>query len=252
VERVSARFAHHVIAANDLWYDKLTTRAVPRERCTTFLNYIDPEIFTRRERTRQDDRFIAVYPGSLNWHQGLDIAIRAFVDVRREVPNAELHIYGSGGERPRLEELIRSLDLSATVKFQSTIPLREIPQIMANADVGVVAKRNDLFGGEAYSTKIAEFMSQGLPVVAPRTRIDSHYFDDTLVHFFTPEDHHDMAAKIVALSRDKSRREELARNGLEYVRHNNWTHHEGRYLALVEGLAGIKRPVASSPTAVEL
>ena len=55
---------------------------------------------------------------------------------------------------------------------------------MANADIGIVPKRNDSFGNEAFSTKILEFMSLSIPVVISSTRIDRHYFNDTVVRFF--------------------------------------------------------------------
>ena len=55
---------------------------------------------------------------------------------------------------------------------------------LANADLGVVPKRADSFGNEAYSTKIMEFMSLGVPVVVSSTKIDRFYFDDSVVRFF--------------------------------------------------------------------
>jgi glycosyltransferase involved in cell wall biosynthesis len=50
--------------------------------------------------------------------------------------------------------------------------------------LGVVPKRADSFGNEAYSTKIMEFMSLGVPVIVSETKIDRYYFDDSVVRFF--------------------------------------------------------------------
>jgi glycosyltransferase involved in cell wall biosynthesis len=68
-----------------------------------------------------------------------------------------------------------------------------VAQVIANADLGVVPKRADSFGNEAYSTKIMEFMSQGVPVVISRTKVDSHYFEEGTVHFFPSGDSQAMA-----------------------------------------------------------
>jgi glycosyltransferase involved in cell wall biosynthesis len=43
--------------------------------------------------------------------------IRAFASFRRQTPNARLVILGEGTERPRLEQLIKSLDLSDGVSL---------------------------------------------------------------------------------------------------------------------------------------
>ena len=58
------------------------------------------------------------------------------------------------------------------------LPLRAIASMMADADLGVVPKRNDSFGGDAFSTKILEFMALGVPLLVADTRIDRHYFND--------------------------------------------------------------------------
>lgn len=93
---MSAAFADHVIAANHVWQKRLQERSVGDSKLTTILNFPDVEIFQRRGRSRSDQRFIVLYPGSLNYHQGLDIAIRAFSLIKDQAPEAEFHIYGSG------------------------------------------------------------------------------------------------------------------------------------------------------------
>jgi glycosyltransferase involved in cell wall biosynthesis len=111
VERASAAFADYVIAANDIWRDKLVSRArsIHPDRCTSILNFPDRAVFYRRGRTRNDGKFIMVFPGSLNWHQGIDIAIRALGRIKDEAPNAEFHIYGDGPTVPALKALTESL-----------------------------------------------------------------------------------------------------------------------------------------------
>ena len=63
------------------------------------------------------------------------------------------------------------------------VSLTRIAELMASASVGVVPKGADGFGNEAFSTKILEFMACGVPVIASRTRIDEHYFNDDFVSF---------------------------------------------------------------------
>jgi glycosyltransferase involved in cell wall biosynthesis len=236
LERMATRFADHVIIANDIWRNTLVGRSVPDDKCTAILNNVDPSVFYRRERTRKDDRFIMVYPGGLQWHQGVDIAVRAFAQMADRVPNAEFHIYGDGSEWGTLERLIRELHMEKRILLKHPVPFHQVPEIMANADLGVVPKRAEGFGDEAYSTKILEFMSQGLPVVASRTRIDQHYFPDGQVCFFESGDATDLALRICELARDPERRQQLAERGEAHAKQNTWACHEQEYLGLTERL----------------
>lgn len=238
IERASCQFADHVISANHLWHERLTQRSVRPQRCTAFVNYVDQAVFFRRERLRNDGRLIIVYPGTLNFHQGLDIALQAFAEVRRKYPSAQFHIYGGGPELPRLKRLAGQLGLDSSAFFFDTVPLERVPQIMADADLGIVSKRNDVFGDEAYSTKIAEYFSQGLPAVVSRTRIDSYYFTDKEVAFFEPQNVGDLARQMIKVLGDEALRRSMAEAGLAWLAQNAWAVRKSEYLALVDRLVG--------------
>jgi glycosyltransferase involved in cell wall biosynthesis len=236
VERTSARFADHVIISNDLWRDKYCARTGVSGRCSVFINNVDTAVFRPRMRTRSDGKLILLFPGGLQWHQGLDIGIRAFKRVAAELPNAEFHIYGGGIMKGQLEALTQELGLEPKVRFFKPLPLRRIAEIMANADLGVVPKRADSFGNEAYSTKIMEFMSVGVPVVVSRTKIDSYYFDDSVVRFFEPGNHDALAQAMLDVLRDAGLRHRLVANASAYAAEHSWSSRKQDYLSLVDRL----------------
>ena len=251
VERISTEFADHVIIANHIWGKKLVSRAVPVDKCTAIINYPDRSIFERRGRTRDDGKFVLVYPGSLNWHQGLDLAIRAFDRVKETVPNAEFHIYGGGTALGLLHSLVEDLGLQGRVLLQGTRPLREIAEILENADLGVVPKRNDPFGDEAFSTKIMEFMSMGIPVVISETTIDRYYFDSSLVRFFKPGDEASLADALQVMMTDDQLRARLARNASRFIENNDWETHKHIYLEIVSALVPEREGRARGPAGEE-
>jgi glycosyltransferase involved in cell wall biosynthesis len=236
LEGRSARIANHVIVSNHIWADTIEQRSVGSDQCSVLLNYPDPAIFYPRERQDHGDSFVLIYPGSFGWHQGLDVAIRAMAILKDEIPNASLHIYGGGREKDELKQLIADLDLAQRVVLHEGRALREIAEVMAQADLGLVPKRSDSFGNEAFSTKILEFMASGIPVVASNTRIDQYYFDDTCISFFESGNERDLARAIERLYRDPELMRSQARHALEFVEQHSWGVKFRGYHDLVDSL----------------
>jgi glycosyltransferase involved in cell wall biosynthesis len=230
-----------VIIANDIWEKKLLSRSVKADKCSVFLNYTDQSLFYRRPRTRKDDRFVMMYPGTLNWHQGLDIAIKALALVKDQNPSAELHIYGSGQTKRSLRELSDSLGLNGQIVLKDTVPIEKIAELMADADLGIVPKRDGPFGGEAFSTKILEFLTLGVPVIVADTKIDKFYFNDDVVRFFRSGDEVDLAKAMRQMIADKALRDRMAEKGTEFAQEFSWDNRKQEYFDLVDRLTGSKQ-----------
>jgi glycosyltransferase involved in cell wall biosynthesis len=251
IEKLSAAFADHVIVANHLWREKLVLRAVPASKCTALLNFPDPSIFFCRGRTRRNDKFVMIYPGTLNSHQGVDVAIRAFALISKIAVNAEFQVYGSGRTKEALVALTRELGLESRVLFHDPLPLRNIAGVMENADLGIVPKRSDTFGDEAFSTKILEFMALHVPVIVSNTKVDRYYFNSSLVEFFESNDEQDLARCMLEMIESRERREHLVRNALEFVRTYDWAANSSRYLELIRSLLSVSPEISSRQCAFE-
>jgi glycosyltransferase involved in cell wall biosynthesis len=236
VERASARFADHVIISNHLWFKPFVSRSAPEQKCSVFINHVNQRLFYRRPHAANGDKRIIMFPGGLQWHQGLDIAIRAMPLVLKKIPAAEFHIYGDGNMKDELVALTRDLGLTDRVRFFDPRPVSEIAEVMSQADLGIVPKRADSFGNEAYSTKIMEFMSLGVPVVVSSTKIDRFYFNDSIVRFFESGNPAALAEAIIEVLQDNELRRRMIANGLECADQNSWQRRQVAYLELVDAL----------------
>jgi len=241
VERASAWFADHVIISNHLWHQTFVSRSAPEGKCSVFVNRVNQKVFHRRDSIMKNGKPIIMFPGGLQWHQGLDIAIRAFAMIRDKLPEAEFHIYGDGNMKEELVALTRDLCLTDKVRFFDPLPVPQIAQAMSVADLGVVPKRADSFGNEAYSTKIMEFMSLGVPVVVSSTKIDRYYFDDSVVRFFESGNTDALAEAMLDVLRNEESRRCMVARASEYAARNNWEAHKGDYLKLVDSLCSAGR-----------
>jgi glycosyltransferase involved in cell wall biosynthesis len=236
VERASCAFADHVIVGNDLWLERIQRRSAAHS--SSMLNYPDISVFRPRaaQRRPSDAPFIFLYPGSLNHHQGVDLAVKAFSRASNAMPDAEFHIYGDGPARPLLTELARDSGLADRVKIRDRVALTAMAEIIAAADVGLVPKRADGFGNEAFSTKILEFMASRVPVIVSRTRVDQHHFDSSLVRFFNSGDEHDLAAAMIDCYQHRAEASDRADAGLAFAQRNSWQQRGGDYRKLIASL----------------
>lgn len=238
VEKMSMAFADHVIISNHIWQERVQGRSVRNEKCSVFMNYPDTAIFYPRTVKKDPGKFLLLYPGTVNKHQGLDIAIKAFSLIKDDIPEAEFHIIGEGAEKPALLKLISKLGLEKRVVFRGRIPLEMVADEMAKADIGIVPKRDDGFGGEAFSTKTWEFMSLNIPIIIARTRIDDFYFNEKVVRFFEPGNEKSLSQSIIELWKNGQAREEQVRQASEYIKDKSWEFRKQEYFDLLSHLTG--------------
>jgi len=238
-EKIATMFADYTIVAHDLLKERVVKRDnISEDKCLALLNYPSKQLFKPSPKKHHGD-FRLIYPGTISYQHGIDIAVKAMAIVHQEHKAIRFDIYGklnSSAYYQQLQDLIHHLNLDETIVFHGVVPLEAMGRKFASASIGVVPKRGGIFGSEAFSTKILEFMAAGLPVVASRTKIDEHYFNDTMVMFFEPDDHHDLAKCILELYHDPDKREMLAMNALEYTAENNWEVKSKVYLELVNTL----------------
>lgn len=89
----------------------------------------------------------------------IDLLISAFRDVQAAIPDTRLVVIGDGPERPRLEEMARSLQLDQHVLFLGT--REDVPDLLEALDAYVICSDR-----EGRPLSLIEAMTARLPVVA--------------------------------------------------------------------------------------
>ena len=139
-----------------------------------------------------------------------------------------------------MEELVRlveQLKLEEHVYFSPrTHKIEQLPELIRQADVGIVANRNDIFTDTLLPTKMMEYIALGTPVIAARTSTIAAYFDDTMVQFFEPGDVSSLAESITTLYKDPQRLAQLANNSDRFNQAYRWDDIAASYVSLVDTL----------------
>ncbi len=101
----------------------------------------------------------AVYVGRLASEKGADTLVAAWPSVLEQVPDARLILIGEGPERPRLEGLVRNLNLGESISLPGSTPGPSVE--LRRSSLFVLPSRE-----EGMSIALLEAMALGIPVVA--------------------------------------------------------------------------------------
>lgn len=240
IEKISIRFAHHVIVANDLWREKIISRnELSHDKCTTLLNYPNTQFFQDVKPKQSQGDLTLIYPGTLSHLHGIDILINAMFILKKDVPKINLKIYTRANNLDyfnSIQSLIDKVGVRQNVQFHEAVPIEELAKIYSQAHIGVVCKREGIFASEAFSTKIFDFMAAGLPIVASKTKIDEYYFNDSMIMFFEPGNHEDLAKSILKLYLNSEKQKSMIESGKAFVQKNTWEIKKLIYLKIVKNL----------------
>lgn len=117
----------------------------------------------RKELQLSEHWPIVLYQGGLQPGRGLACLVEAAADV----PDTYFVFVGGGVLAGELKERAERLGLTERVYFINTVPLAELPQYTASADIGVQPIENTCLNHfTTDSNKLFEYVQAGLPVVA--------------------------------------------------------------------------------------
>lgn len=236
IEKISTRFANHVITVTNIWKDTLVSRSIPESKCTVLLNVPNPRIFRPTHTQNESETFTIVCRGVFSEIFGLDIAIRAMDILRAEIPSARLEIFGHGLQGDMLLRLIEGLKLEKFVHLNKGVPINEWAEFIQRADIGIETLRNGVYAGECLSQAVLEFMATGIPVIVSKTKASQTYFDESMVSFFEPGNYHDLACCIIELYNDRGKRQRLVNDANQFIKEHSREHYKKTYYDLVDTL----------------
>jgi glycosyltransferase involved in cell wall biosynthesis len=238
-ERLSCWFADHVIIATHRWRNALIERGIPAEKISVVLNLADERIFKRPSRSKEymtKEMFIVIYHGTITPRYGVDLAIQAVNYLRERLPSIRLWLVGRGEYLEDAISLVKDLNLQDFVIFKDIVPLKDLPALLMQADIGVASYKFDGFTDGCLPTKLLEYTALGIPSVVAPTPVIKDYFDETMVEFCAPEDAKGLADHIYLLYSNPGRYNELARNTAKFNERYNWTNQAEEYAKLVKSM----------------
>ena len=222
--------ANLVLCTSEFVRDSMVANGIPASRCFLNPTGVDTNVFSPRSAVPAVPRFIAV--GTICLRKGYQYLFRAFEQVKKEVPNAELICVGEykcdfRKERPKWEGLFQ--------RYPS-LPHSELAKLLQTGTAFVLGSVE-----EGFARVIVEAMAAGLPIVATYETGATTLVQDGVEGFIVPaRNPAQMAHALVRLASDAAlcRRMGEAAYQKGAVR-NTWQDYGDRLLAEYE--ARLKR-----------
>jgi glycosyltransferase involved in cell wall biosynthesis len=154
--RWSSRVAF-VLAVGGIGCEFFSAIGFPKSKIIPFGYYVaeTPAPAAQREH---DGVFRFISAGQLIHRKGIDLLIRACATLPQT--GWQLDVYGDGPERPSLERLSSSLQLSDRISFRGTLPNDRLRAAIAAADCAVLPSRFDGWG-----MLVNEALAVGTPII---------------------------------------------------------------------------------------
>lgn len=173
---------------------------------------------------------IIFFQGTLYDFSGLDIFLRQFPAILKEVPSAKLLLVGDGSQRALLENIVAELKLKDKVVITGFQPFATIPEYTNLAEVCINPFTVNNITRDIFPAKIPQYLACGKSVIStalpglmsviPGEELGVIYVDSVQT----------MVKEVISLLKSPGRRQQLGKAGLDYTHKTHDAERVGRQL----------------------
>ncbi|HTT17822.1 MAG TPA: glycosyltransferase family 4 protein [Candidatus Sulfotelmatobacter sp.] len=253
LEKLSFACADLVITVNIACKRIFAARSCRAGKIRVVMNSPDSAIFPYRsarsyasQPVKFSKPFVIMYHGSLVKRNGLEVAVEAMARVRREIPSAELWIYGP--QSNYLSDVLRSAHqqgIQNAVRYLGPKTLEELVTEIENCDVGVIPNYRNAFTEINTPTRVFEYLALGKPVVAPRTAGILDYFTSDSLFFFEAGNAQELAGQISYVFSNPDRAIEVVERGQQVYLSHTWEQEREMLVRTVREMLASPRQTAA-------
>lgn len=218
IPRVYRRAAFHAISESTR--DDLVRRGIPSERVVVIHPGVDSQVYRPDIAAPRAPRPTFLFVGRLKRYKGVEFALTALAEARRQRADVTLDICGQGDDRPRLERLAAELGLldGPAVRFLGFVSEEEKRRLLRQAWAVVFPSPK-----EGWGITNVEAAACGTPAIASNSDGLRESVRDGVTGYLVP--HGDIPAltnRMLALAGDPALVERLGRAARSFAEGLSW------------------------------
>jgi glycosyltransferase involved in cell wall biosynthesis len=192
-------------------------------------NIVDLSQFQYRERGPLRPHLVCTR--GFSTYYGVDVVVRAFAEVKKQYPEAQLDLVGNGPLEADIRKLVAELNLTG-VDFTGVASRREIGKYYDRADIFINASWLDNM-----PLSVIEAFAAGTPVVTTSPECMPYLVEHERTGLLSPiGDEKALGANVIRLLRDPPLAARLAQNAHTESQKYSWECVRGRWLSAYQGL----------------
>lgn len=197
--------------------EELFSSGYPEANVEVIYNAVDHDRYTPGTEGEKVPGRIA-YLGRVKRYKGIDILLRALVEIRKRLPDAHLAVVGGGDDHDRLRAICGGLGLDGAVEFTGFVSTETKIEHLRRAEVMVTPSPK-----EGWGVTTIEANACGTPVIAsdvPGLRDAVRHGETGLL--FPYGDHMELARLVLRLLGDDAFRSEMRENAIRWAGRFRW------------------------------
>lgn len=241
IEQWAIRFSDHTLTVTEALKRRYVEHGAAADRITVVLTGAAPESQLADwspPENPESDGFTLICHGTFEDRYGHDTIIDAAALLRDELPDLRVVFTGRGSTMKDMDAKVADLGLSGVVRNEGWVTLARVNDLLAAADVGIVAQKASAYSHLVHTNKMMDYWMFGLPVIHSRLRATEEVYDDSVLEYFEPGNAESLAQAIRRLHDDEERRAELSKNGRLALERHGWPVQREVYLGVYERLLG--------------
>ncbi|TFB09415.1 glycosyltransferase [Candidatus Marinimicrobia bacterium MT.SAG.2] len=236
-EKLSVAFVDQVFTVHTPQKEFLIkTHRIPERKITEITNLADRKLFDPlnfRKSDKKDNIFRLIYHGTIARRFALEVVIEGIGKIKTKFPNIRLDIYGEGDQVSNIENMVEKQQISEFVKIHGIVPLDEIPQLISEADLGIVSYRADAATDLMLPLKLLEYTSLELPALSIKNKAISYYFGENDLEYYEAGNPSSFADKLEMLILNPHRLRELSKCAGEFNKLYQWDKERSKLIRII-------------------
>ena len=201
------------------------SQSIPDENKIYILpNTISLENLTYENNSINNKRPTIFYAGGINIHRGLQIVLKALLEVKKELPNILFNIVGSGSYERELKNFVIEQNLEQNVIFLGWKTYEDMMEILNESDIAIISHLRSEQTDCSSPNKIFQYAFMKKPIISSDCRSLERILNDMQGGIvYTDHNHLELSEKILCLFQDDKLRKKLGESGHKAVLNKyNW------------------------------